>query len=189
MIEMRVDSIQLDPRNNSPILVLVDQEKLRALPIWIGSAEAHAIARTLLNAESTRPKTHDLLWNTVTTLGFAVKRVEINELQEDTFFATIRLIKIVDGQAEEKALDARPSDAIALSLIADVPIFVSPAVMLESTYPVDEEREEAETSAFKDFVKKITASDFSRHAAVRADELQSEPLPTAAPDDRQSDAA
>jgi bifunctional DNase/RNase len=189
MIEMRVDSIQLDPRNNQPILVLCDQEKMRALPIWIGSAEANAIARTLLNAESTRPKTHELLLNTVVALGYQVKQIEINELEDDTFFSTIRLIKITEGQVEEKAMDSRPSDAVALALIADVPIFVAPAVVLESTYPVDEERDEAEASAFKDFLKRITASDFTRHAGVRSDETADAAVPKTTPEDCQSDAA
>jgi bifunctional DNase/RNase len=189
MIEMRVDSIQLDPRNMQPILVLCDQAKVRALPIWIGSAEANAIGRTLLDVESSRPKTHELLLNTISLLGYKVKHVEINDLNEDTFYSTIRLMRTVDGQLEEKALDSRPSDAVALALIAEVPIFVSPAVVLESTYPVDEERDEAEASAFKDFVKKITASDFNRHAAVRSDDTCDQPAARKESEDRRPDAA
>jgi hypothetical protein len=191
MIEMRVDSIQLDPRNMQPILVLCDAAKMRALPIWIGSAEANAIARVLLNVESSRPKTHQLLANTITALGCTVKRIEINELEEDTFYATIKLRgrmqsaptdSRVGDEPDEIALDARPSDAIAIALIADVPIFVAPAVVLESTYPVDAERDEAEATEFKNFLEQITASDFARHAGVRSDDKVDECSPIDADD-------
>lgn len=173
MIEMSVDSIQLDPRNMQPIMMLCDEAKKRALPIWIGSAEANSIGRELMGAESSRPKTHHLISTVVQALGCTVKQVEINELQEDTFYSTIRLERVVNNQTEEIAIDARPSDAVALALICKVPIFVSPAVVLESSYPVDAERDEAEAMEFKDFVEKITASDFNRHAAVRSDDSES----------------
>jgi bifunctional DNase/RNase len=189
MIEMRVDSIQLDPRNMQPILVLCDEAKMRALPIWIGTAEANAIARNLLEVEVTRPKTHNLLANTISTLGFKVKRIEINDLEAETFYATIRLERNAENSTEEIGLDARPSDAVAVALIAEAPIFVSPSIVLESSYPVDAERDEAEASAFKDFVEKITASDFSRHAAVRSEDGVSAVMPKIEPDERQSDAA
>lgn len=188
MIEMSVDSIQLDPRNMQPILMLCDEAKMRALPIWIGSAEANSIGRELLGSESSRPKTHHLLATTVKALGCTVKRVEINELQDDTFYSTIRLERITNGQTEDIALDARPSDAVALALICKVPIFVSPAVVLESSYPVDAERDEAEASAFKDFVEKITASDFNRHSAG-SDDSAAEPVAKVEPEERKSDAA
>lgn len=188
MIEMIVDSIQLDPRNMQPIMMLCDEAKMRALPIWIGSAEANSIGRELMGAESSRPKTHHLLVTAVKSLGFSVKQVEINELQDDTFYSTIRLERTTNGQLEEIALDARPSDAVALALICKVRIFVSPSVILESSYPVDAERDEAEASEFKNFLEKITASDFNRHAAVRSDDTENSIAKTEV-DERKSDAA
>jgi bifunctional DNase/RNase len=182
MIEMRVDSIQLDPRNMQPILVLCDEAKMRALPIWIGSAEANAIARVLLSVESPRPKTHHLLSNTIKALGSKVDRIEINELEDDTFYATVMLKRQSGDATEETALDARPSDAVALALIENVPILVAPSVVLESTYPVDAERDEAEANEFKSFLQKISASDFAKHAGVRSEDRVAEPSPVDADD-------
>jgi bifunctional DNase/RNase len=188
MIQMRVDSIQLDPRNMQPILVLCDDAKMRALPIWIGSAEANAIARSLMNVESPRPKTHHLLSKTIKELGFTVKHVEINELTDDTFFASILLNK--KGEDGVVTLDARPSDAVALALISDVPIFVAPSVVAESSYPVDAERDEAEAAAFKDFLEDLTVSDFIRHASLPADASTADNAKHGIEtDDRRSDAA
>jgi hypothetical protein len=190
MIKMRVDSIQLDPRSLQPILVLCDEAKSRALPIWIGSAEANAIARVLMNVESPRPKTHQLLLTAITQLGCVAKQIEINELEDDTFFATIRLARNANDEAGSwVALDARPSDAVALALLADVPILVAPSVMLESTYPVDSERDEAEAEAFKKFVNDITASDFTRHAGAPTQEKTQEDGTPPQREDRKSDAA
>jgi bifunctional DNase/RNase len=188
MIEMRVDSIQLDPRSMQPILVLCDEAKVRALPIWIGTAEANAIARTLMDVPSTRPKTHQLLAATIKGLGYKLKQVEINELEDDTFYATVKLVSVSQNLPAEMSLDARPSDAIALALIEEAPIFVAPSVVLESTYPVDAERDEAEANEFKNFIEKITASDFSKHASVRSDDVDA-PVTQVEPEDRKTDAA
>jgi uncharacterized protein len=92
MIEMYVAGIALDARNNHPIVVLNDSTKRRALPIWIGLAEANAITRALDNQKPERPMTHDLLLNLITSLGYKVKQIEINELSANTYFATIMLV-------------------------------------------------------------------------------------------------
>jgi uncharacterized protein len=189
MIRMRVDSIQLDPRSLQPIMVLCDDAKMRALPIWIGSAEANAIARILMNVESPRPKTHQLMINMIAQLGATIKQIEINELEDDTFFATIQLERDgANGTKEAISLDARPSDAVALALMADVSIFVAPSVVMESTYPVDSERDEAEAEQFKNFLKDITATDFTKHATVPPEEKTQEDG-SASREDRKSDAA
>ncbi|HEY9775928.1 MAG TPA: bifunctional nuclease family protein [Planktothrix sp.] len=186
---MRVDSIQLDPRSLQPIMVLCDDAKMRALPIWIGSAEANAIARILMSVESPRPKTHQLMMTMVSKLGATIKQIEINELEDDTFFATIQLERTgANGEKETLSLDARPSDAVALALIADVAIYVAPAVVMESTYPVDSERDEAEAEEFKKFLNNITATDFTKHAALPAEEKTQEDG-SIAREDRKSDAA
>jgi len=162
MIEMFVAGIALDARNGHPIVVLNDSTKRRALPIWIGMAEANAISRALDNFKPERPMTHDLMLSIVTTLGYKVKQVEINELASNTYFATI--ILVVDDPAHKldvtKSIDARPSDAIALALRAKAPVFVSAQVVADGTIPADFEKDEAEAQEFKKFIEGLKASDF-----------------------------
>lgn len=162
MIEMHVAGIALDARNGHPIVVLNDSTKRRALPIWIGMAEANAITRALENMKPERPMTHDLLLNLITELGYKVKQIEINELSSNTYFATIRLIPKVAKVKEEKVLpiDARPSDAIALALRSKSPIFVSAQVVADGTIPADVEKDEEEAEEFKQFIDGLKASDF-----------------------------
>lgn len=162
MIEMYVAGIALDARNGHPIVVLNDSSKRRALPIWIGMAEASAITRALDNQKPERPMTHDLLLNVIVALGQKVTHIEINELASNTYFATIYL-KQAEGPPAgdaEKPIDARPSDAIALALRAKAPIFVSAQVVADGTIPADFERDEAEAEEFKKFIDGLKASDF-----------------------------
>ncbi len=163
MVEMFVAGIALDARSGQPIVVLNDQTKRRALPIWIGMAEASAISRALDNFKPERPMTHDLLLSVVTSLGYKVKQVEINELSSNTYFATIQL-QLTEGAnpAAEviKPIDSRPSDAIALALRAKAPIFVSAQVVADGTIPADFEKDEAEAQEFKKFIDGLKASDF-----------------------------
>ena len=162
MIEMSVAGIALDARNGHPIVVLNDSTKRRALPIWIGMAEASSISRALDNFKSERPMTHDLLLSAITTLGYKVKQIEINELAANTYFATI--ILLIDDPEHKldttKSIDARPSDAIALALRAKAPIFVSAQVVADGTIPADFEKDEEEAQEFRKFVDNIKASDF-----------------------------
>lgn len=161
MIEMHVAGIALDARNGHPIVVLNDETKRRALPIWIGMAEANAISRALeKDNKPERPMTHDLLLNVITVLGYKVERIEINELSSNTYFATIRLV-VGDARIDaSKAIDSRPSDAIALALRATAPIFVSAQVVADGTIPADFEKDEEEAKEFKKFVDGLKASDF-----------------------------
>lgn len=166
MIEMFVAGIALDARSGQPIVVLNDQTKRRALPIWIGMAEASAISRALDNYKPERPMTHDLLLNVITSLGYKVKQVEINELSSNTYFATIQLQLNEPGTPGTesietiKPIDSRPSDAIALALRAKAPIFVSAQVVADGTIPADFEKDEAEAQEFKKFIEGLKASDF-----------------------------
>lgn len=164
MIEMFVAGIALDARNGHPIVVLNDSTKRRALPIWIGMAEANAITRALDNVKPERPMTHDLLLNVITQLGYKVKQVEINELAANTYFATILLL--VDDPDHKldttKSIDARPSDAIGLALRAKCAIFVSAQVVADGTIPADFEKDEAEAQEFKKFIEGLKASDFKK---------------------------
>lgn len=158
MIAMFVSEVGLDARTGQPIVLLKDEEGVRALPIWIGVAEANAILRALENVKLPRPMTHDLLLNVVEELGYEVERVEVNELTSGTFFATITLT-LTNPKTKlkvKKAIDSRPSDAIALALRAKAPIFVAEAVMKEA----EREKEQTEEEEFKHFLKGLMASDF-----------------------------
>lgn len=171
MIEMFVAGIALDARNGHPIVVLNDSTKRRALPIWIGMAEASAINRALDNLKPERPMTHDLLLNTINTLGYRVQKVEINELASNTYFATI--ILLIDDPEHKldttRSIDARPSDAIALALRAKCPIFVSAQVVADGTIPADFEKDEEEAQEFKKFIDNLKASDFKKGGGPRED--------------------
>lgn len=176
MIEMFVYGIAIDQKTKHPIVVLYDSGKRRALPIWIGAAEARSITLALEKSRQPRPMTHDLLLTAINSLGHKVDRVEINELSEDTYFATIFLslpgvVKEDETQKTDKGesrvnderyktLDARPSDAIALALRAKAPIYVSAQVVADGTVPTDHERDEEEALEFKNFVSDLKASDF-----------------------------
>lgn len=168
MIEMVVYGIAMDGRTGQPIVMLNDKTKRRALPIWIGAHEALAIDRALKNVKAERPMTHDLLLNTITTLGYKVDRVEINELSSSTYFATI-FLKVDDPTKKldiVKPLDARPSDGIALALRAKAPIFVSAQVIADGSLAADHEQDEADRKAFRQFIEGIKASDFPSHGGL-----------------------
>ena len=164
LIEMFVAGIALDARNGNPIVVLNDNAKKRALPIWIGMAEATSITKALEKVKPERPMTHDLLLNTIQKLGYKVKQVEINELNSNTYYAAIVLL--IDDPEHKldtvRTIDSRPSDAIALALRAGCPIFVSAQVVAEGTIPADLEKDEEEAQEFKKFIDNLKASDFNK---------------------------
>ncbi len=157
MIELFVMGIALDTRTGTPIVVLNDAENRRALPIWIGTAEASAIIRQLENIKSARPMTHDLMFNMLTQLGYRVTRIEINDLNSDTYYASIY---IEDPAGTESIVDSRPSDAIALALRAEATIFATANVVADGTISTDQARDEAEAEEFREFIQDIKPSDF-----------------------------
>jgi len=159
MIEMQIMGIAIDTRTGSPIVILNDQEGRRALPIWIGQAEASAIIRILEEIETPRPMTHDLICNILDLTENTIEKIEINDLNESTYYATI-FLKNKNG--EKQQLDSRPSDAIAIALKNKTPIFVTPNVIMDGTISTDVERDEKETEEFKDFVRNIKPSDFKK---------------------------
>ncbi len=159
MIEMHIMGIAIDTRTGSPIVILNDHENRRALPIWIGQAEASAIIRIMEGVETPRPMTHDLICNILDLTGNSIEKIEINDLNESTYYATI-FLKNENGEKQE--LDARPSDAIAIALKNKTPIFVTPNVVMGGTISTDIERDEKETEEFKDFVRDIKPSDFKK---------------------------
>jgi bifunctional DNase/RNase len=124
-IEMTIKGLMIDPVTSTPIVVLRDMDGQRVLPIWVGVFEANAIAVQIENVTLPRPMTHDLLRNVITDLRAEVERVVVSDLRDNTFFAIIQLLV----QGERVAIDARPSDAIALALRARAPIFVEDHVI------------------------------------------------------------
>lgn len=124
-IEMTIKGLMIDPITNMPIVVLRDLEGQRILPIWVGVFEANAIALQIENVQTPRPMTHDLLRNLLSDLSATVERVVVCELKDNTFYATIQL-KVGERTL---AVDARPSDAIALALRTESPIFVEDSVI------------------------------------------------------------
>jgi bifunctional DNase/RNase len=127
-IEVQIRGLMLDPVTNMPIVILKDVASETVLPIWVGVFEANAIALELEKTATPRPMTHDLLRNIAVGLGGAVTRVVVSDLRDDTFFATIWMVQ--NGQ--NITVDARPSDALALALRWDCPIFVARKVLRES---------------------------------------------------------
>jgi bifunctional DNase/RNase len=125
LVPMSIKGLMLDPVSNSPIVVLKDDDEKFFLPIWVGIFEANAIALQLENVSTPRPMTHDLLKNVLGELDAHVTRVVINDLRESTFFAQIR----VNTAGRTLEIDARPSDAIALALRVEAPIFVAQTVL------------------------------------------------------------
>ncbi len=128
-VEMKVKGLMWDPVSRMPIVILRTQEGDSVLPIFVGLFEANAIAQQLDGSLSPRPMTHDLLGNLIDALHGRVDRVVITDLRDNTFFAIIHL----ERNGEKLAIDARPSDAMALALRVKVPIFVEDAVLARSS--------------------------------------------------------
>lgn len=159
MIEMKVMGIAIDTASGSPIIVLNDTENRKALPIWIGSAEASAIIRKIENIKVLRPMTHDLIIDVVEKTGYTVDRVEINDVEKDTYFSTIYLS---NDDGNEITIDSRPSDAIAVAIRVDAPIFVSAKVLADGSVSCDSQKDEAESEEFRNFIQSIKPSDFEK---------------------------
>lgn len=127
-VEMRIRGLMMDPVTNMPIVILRDAGGDAILPIWVGIYEANAIALEIEKVTTPRPMTHDLIKNVLTGLEAGVKKVVVNELRDDTFYAVIWLER--DG--ELISIDSRPSDALALALRLDCPIYVEEQVLKSS---------------------------------------------------------
>ena len=145
-IEVKIRALMMDPNSGTPIIILKDVNSETMLPIWVGAYEANAIALEIEKIAPPRPMTHDLLRNLIVELGLKVERVVVTSLRDNTFYAVIELTA-EDG--ELMRLDSRPSDAIALALRADCPIFVDVEVIQASKNSIasdEEERAEGEAS-------------------------------------------
>ncbi len=177
MIELTIEGIRVSLQNYQRVVILKEKDSERYLPIWIGPAEADAIAVRLQDVSVARPLTHDLLRDVLEKMGAQVESVVVNDLSNDTFYARI----IVTLNGERMDIDSRPSDAIALAVRAHVPIFAEDAVMekagvlldqdgkvgeerllnQEPTKKVDEE-ELQRMSAFRDFIESLDLDDFEK---------------------------
>jgi len=139
-VEMKIKGLMIDPVSNMPIIILKNSDGSSVLPIWVGIFEANAIATQLEKVVSPRPMTHDLLRSVIQTLRAQVRRIVITDLRDNTFFATIHL----DREGESLTVDARPSDAMALALRVEAPIFVEQEVLDKSETGADGDSDETE---------------------------------------------
>jgi len=158
LVPMTIKGLMLDPVSNSPIVVLKDEEEKFFLPIWVGIFEANAIALQLENVATPRPMTHDLLKNMIGELEGRVTRIVINDLRDSTFFAQIRVL--TGGKTLE--VDARPSDAIALALRTEAPIFVAQAV-LDQAQTISPESVEEEGERSKKWLERLDTEDLGKY--------------------------
>ena len=158
MIEMFVSGVAIDPTNNTPIIILKNNDKKKTLPIWIGISEASAIATKLVGLGSVRPLTHDLIKSVIEVCKARVLEVDLDGFNGNTFFAKI---KIKLGR-RTFFIDSRPSDAIALALRAEVPILVDEKV-IEQAATVNVTEIEGKTEDFKSLLKDLNTEDFSRY--------------------------
>ncbi|MCI0370731.1 MAG: bifunctional nuclease family protein [candidate division NC10 bacterium] len=158
MIKMTVRGIALDPITNMPIIILKDADDKRALPIWVGIFEANAIALELEKISTPRPMTHDLIKNILDGLGASVQQVVVNDLKDNTFFAVIEIN--VNGNVVN--VDSRPSDAIALALRVNAPIFVVEKVVTRAkSIEVSEEKEESDR--WREWLENLKPEDFGKY--------------------------
>lgn len=179
-MEMYIAAMSFDVSTGRAAVVLTDEKKERALPIFIGPFECSAIAVALNNIKPERPLSHDLMLNMILELGWTVKTVEVNSIEDGRYLAAITVMQrnTATGEITEKVIDARPSDAIAVALRAKVPILVSPEVMAVGSVPTEvenatpefnlETREKEDPVKKEDFMKfldDVKASDFNKYAA------------------------
>lgn len=181
MIEMTIDSIRVSLMNYQRVVILKEKEAERYLPIWIGPAEADAIAVKLQGVTVPRPLTHDLLQSVIDSLGASVNSIIVSDLRNDTFYAKI-ILNVDSGVME---VDSRPSDALALAVRVEVPIYAEEAVLdkagifldKETGKPILGEREAGKAegkskgvseeeikrmSAFYDFINTLDLDDFDK---------------------------
>ena len=156
MIEMNLVGVRVELPTNQPIVLLREREGERFLPIWIGAMEATAIAFALQGIVTARPMTHDLLKNVLEDLAVQVQRIVITELKDGTFYAVIEMQQ--NGQAYE--VSSRPSDAIALAVRVNVPIFANEDVLTEASIVIRDD-EEQEVEKFREFLENVNPEDFA----------------------------
>jgi bifunctional DNase/RNase len=158
LIEMTIKGLMVDPITNMPIVILKDKDGDRVLPIWVGIFEANAIALQIENIATPRPMTHDLLRNVITDLNGQVDRVVVSDLKDNTFYAIIHLTV----RGERVAVDARPSDAIALALRTRSPILVEETV-INNAKTVDFTSERADADRLQQWLENLDPDDLGKY--------------------------
>ncbi len=154
LIEMAIKGLMVDPLTNLPIIILRDEANERVLPIWVGPVEANAIALQIENVNTPRPMTHDLLRQVLEEMGGRLTRVIIHDLKDSTFYAYLEITR----EGERMLVDARPSDALALSLRARVPIFVNLAIF-EHVKTVDMAPEQVDQERLQRWLESLDPDD------------------------------
>ncbi len=162
---MKVRRVALDQQNN-PVVLLVDEDETVALPIWIGQAEAMAIAMRLQNVQPPRPMTHDLLTTVLEQLSATVSKIVVSDVRDATYFAEIHLAR----NGTSYVIDSRPSDAIALALRVEAPIFVEDKVAVQGIAlrkdngegKAEGLEEELDPQEFRKFLERVKPDDFRR---------------------------
>jgi len=157
-IEMKIRGLMMDPVTNMPIVVLKDLNSNTILPIWVGVYEANAIALEIEKVQTPRPMTHDLLKNVLLGLDVRVDKIVVSDLKDDTFFALIW----VDRDGEKMTIDSRPSDALALALRMDCPIFVD-EVVLKNSKVTSALAERATSEQLRSYLENLSDEDMGRY--------------------------
>ncbi|MBA3629143.1 MAG: bifunctional nuclease family protein [Actinobacteria bacterium] len=155
MVELSLVGVRVELPSNQPIVLLKETTGERYLPIWIGAVEATAIAFALQGIETPRPMTHDLLRDILTETQVQVERILVSELKDRTFFATIQMHR--DGRSSE--VSSRPSDAIALAVRINAPIFAAEEVLDQAGIELKDD-EETEVEKFREFLDQVSPEDF-----------------------------
>lgn len=158
MIRMSVAHLGVDRSTNSPVVILREVGGERSLPIWIGTSEANAIAMEMQGVKPQRPMTHDLLKHLLAGLGGELRRVQITDLRDDTYFAELQIVR---GE-QVVQVDARPSDSIALALRCNAPIFTSESLLDRAAQPSSGTEPTTDPEALKRYLEKLDPQDFGR---------------------------
>ncbi len=159
---MVISGLTVDPMTNSPIVILKETDGDRTLPIWIGLLEATAIASELEGINFSRPMTHDLLKNIMELMEVKVEKVEVCDLKNNTYYALIHIVH----KGKEHSIDARPSDALALSLRVGAPIFVAEEVIQKSKQidlKAEAEDKSEQGKKWQDILEKLNPEDFGKY--------------------------
>lgn len=157
-IEMTIKGLVVDPITNMPIIVLRDADGQRVLPIWVGIFEANAIALRIENISTPRPMTHDLLRNVIEDLNGIVRKIVVSDLKDNTFYALI----YVEVGGQTLAIDSRPSDAIALAIRADAPIFVEDTV-LDSAKGIDFSTDKTDSERLQKWLESLDPEELGKY--------------------------
>jgi uncharacterized protein len=156
--EFKIKGLMMDPITNSPIVILQEMEKNTLLPIWVGIFEANAIALQIERVDTPRPMTHDLIKNLLLHLNADIEKIVVNDLKENTFYASIYMR--ING--ESMRLDSRPSDAIALALRMDAPIYVTDEV-IENSRNITLDKENLDPEEVKKWLESLNPEDLGKY--------------------------